>query len=131
MTLRVCIVEDDQDIQEALRLLFEEIDGIIEEAIDGEAALALLRTEPLPRVLLLDRVMPRLDGVGVLRALAQAPDLQRRTAAILMTARHEPPDAHLAELLGALGVEVITKPFDVEDVLHSVERAWQRLIDTL
>lgn len=131
MTLRVCIVEDDQDIQEALRLLFEEIDGIIEEAADGEAALALLRTKPLPRVLLLDRVMPRLDGVGVLRALAQAPDLQRRTAVILMTARHEPPDAHLAELLATLGVEVITKPFDVEDVLHSVERAWQRLIDTL
>ena len=131
MTLRVCIVEDDQDIQEALRLLFDEIDGIIEEAADGEAALALLRTQPLPRVLLLDRVMPRLDGVGVLRALAQAPDLQRRTAVILMTARHEPPDAHLAELLATLGVEVITKPFDVEDVLHSVERAWQRLIDTL
>lgn len=131
MTLRVCIVEDDQDIQEALRLLFEELDGIIEEAADGEAALDLLRAQPQPRVLLLDRVMPRLDGVGVLRALAQAPDLQRRTAVILMTARHEPPDAHLAELLGALGVEIITKPFDVEDVLHSVERAWQRLIDTL
>lgn len=131
MTLRVCIVEDDQDIQEALRLLFEEIDGIIEEAADGEAALDLLRAQPQPRVLLLDRVMPRLDGVGVLRALAQAPDLQRRTAVILMTARHEAPDAHLAELLATLGVEVITKPFDVEDVLHSVERAWQRLIDTL
>lgn len=131
MTLRVCIVEDDQDIQEALRLLFEEIDGIIEEAADGEAALDLLRAQPLPRVLLLDRVMPRLDGVGVLHALTQAPDLQRRTAVILMTARHEPPDAHLAELLAALGVEIITKPFDVEDVLHSVERAWQRLIDTL
>ena len=131
MTLRVCIVEDDQDIQEALRLVFEELDGIIEEAADGEAALDLLRAQPQPRVLLLDRVMPRLDGVGVLRALAQAPDLQRRTAVILMTARHEPPDAHLAELLGALGVEIITKPFDVEDVLHSVERAWQRLIDTL
>jgi CheY-like chemotaxis protein len=130
MTLRMCIVEDDQDIQEALRLLFEEIDGIIEEAADGEAALTLLRDQPLPRVLLLDRVMPRLDGVGVLRALAQAPDLRRRTAVILMTARHEPPDAHLAELLGALGVEIITKPFDVENVLHSVERAWQRLIDT-
>ncbi|HEX6777253.1 MAG TPA: response regulator [Ktedonobacterales bacterium] len=131
MTLRVCIVEDDQDIQEALRLLFEETDGIIEEAPDGEAALDLLRTQPLPRVLLLDRVMPRLDGVGVLRALAQAPDLQRRTAVIFMTARHEPPDAHLAELLAALDIEIITKPFDVEDVLHSVERAWQRLIDTL
>ena len=131
MTLRFCIVEDDEDIREALRLLFEETDGIIEEADDGEAALALLRTQALPRVLLLDRVMPRLDGVGVLRALAQAPDLQRRTAVILMTARHEPPDARLAELLGALGVETITKPFEVEDVLQSVERAWQRLIDTL
>jgi CheY-like chemotaxis protein len=131
MPLHVCIVEDDPDIRDALRLLFEEAETTIEEAADGEAALNLLRTQVAPRVLLLDRAMPRLDGVGVLRALAQEPDLQRRTAILFMTARHEPPDAQLSALLTTLGVETITKPFDVDVMFISVERAWQRLIDTL
>jgi two-component system response regulator ResD len=131
MPLRVCIVEDDPDIRDTLRLLFEEAETTIEEAAGGEAALNLLRTQAAPRVLLLDRVMPRLDGVGVLRALAQEPDLQRRTVTLFMTARHEPPDAQLSALLTTLGVETITKPFDVDSIFISAERAWQRLIDTL
>lgn len=131
MPLHICIVEDDPDIRDALRLLFEEAETTIEEAADGEAALNLLRTQAVPRVLLLDRAMPRLDGVGVLRALAQEPDLQRRTAILFMTARHAPPDAQLSALLATLGVETIMKPFDVDVMFISVERAWQRLIDTL
>lgn len=130
MTLRVCLVEDDADIREVLRLLFEEAEAIIEEAADGEAALALLREKAVPRVLLLDRVMPRLDGEGVLRALAQAPDLRQRTTVFLMTARQERPTAALAELLASLEVEIISKPFDVEIVFQQVERAWQRLCGT-
>ena len=131
MPLHVCIVEDDPDIRDTLRLLFEEAEATIEEAADGEAALALLRAQVAPRVVLLDRLMPRLDGVSVLRALAQEPNLQRRTAVLFMTASHETPDAQLAALLATLGADSITKPFDVEAVFLSVERAWQRLIDTL
>ncbi|HEU5198156.1 MAG TPA: response regulator [Ktedonobacterales bacterium] len=131
MPLRVCVVEDDPDIRDALHLLFEEAEATIEEAADGEAALNLLHAQAASRVLLLDRAMPRLDGVGVLRVLAQEPALQRRTAVLFMTARHEPLDAQLSALLTTLGVETITKPFDVDVLFISVERAWQRLIDTL
>jgi CheY-like chemotaxis protein len=130
MTLRVCIVDDDQDIRESLRTLFEDNKAIVEEAADGEAALALLRALAVPRVLLLDRMMPRLDGLGVLRALAQQPDLQRRTAILFMTARHEPPTAALAELLTTLGGVILTKPYDIDVLLGHVERAWQRLINS-
>jgi CheY-like chemotaxis protein len=130
MTMRVCLVEDDADIRDTLRFIFEETEAIIEEAADGEAALALLREQPAPRVMLLDRVMPRLDGVGVLRALAQTPDLRQRTTVLLMTACQEPPTAALAELLASLRAEVISKPFDVDDLLAQVDRAWQRMCGT-
>lgn len=128
MTLRVCIVEDDPDIRDTLRLLFEDAGAIIEEAADGEAALTLLREQAVPRVLLLDRLMPHLDGVGVLRALAEAPDLRQRTAVLLMTALWEPPDAALTELLNRPGDATIFKPFDVFAVFQHVERAWQQLV---
>jgi CheY-like chemotaxis protein len=131
MPLRVCIVDDDQDIRESLRALFEETEAIVEEAEQGVAALALLEREPAPRVLLLDRLMPRLDGVGVLRALAQFRRLSQRTAIVFMTARYEPLDASLGELAAALHVEVLTKPFEIDVLLEHVERAWQRLTDLL
>lgn len=128
MILRVCIVEDDVDIRDTLRWFFEEAEAIIEEAPDGEAALPPLSEQAVHRVLLLDRLMPRLDGVGFLRALAQAPDLRQRTAVVLMTARQEPLDAALAELLTSLGIATLFKPFDLDVVSQHVERAWQQLI---
>ncbi len=128
MTIRVCIVEDDLAIRESLRFLFEDAEAFVEEAVDGEAALGLLRTEETPRVLLLDRLMPGLDGVGVLRALAAEPAIQQRTAILFMSARTAPPDAELAKLLKALGITTINKPFDVNTLLILVEHAWQRLI---
>lgn len=130
MALRVCIVDDDQDIRESLRTLFEDTGAQVEEAADGAVALALLRAEALPRVVLLDRVMPRVDGIAVLRALAETPDLQGRTAILFMTAHHESSDAALQELLTTLGAVPLSKPFDVEVLLGHVERAWQQLIDT-
>jgi two-component system OmpR family response regulator len=128
VTIRVCIVEDDLAIRESLRFLFEDAEAFVEEAADGEAALGLLRTEEVPRVLLLDRLMPGLDGVGVLRVLAAEPAIQQRTAILFMSARIAPPDAELAKLLKTLGVMTINKPFDVNTLLMLVERAWQRLI---
>lgn len=128
MRLRVCIVDDDLDIRDSLRILFEDFEALVEEATDGEAALTLLRAHGAPRVVLLDHLMPRLDGVGVLRALAQAPDLQQRTAILYMTAHHEPLTVGLRTLLSAVGGVMLLKPFDVDVLLGQVEQAWQRLI---
>ncbi|MGZ3582847.1 MAG: response regulator [Ktedonobacterales bacterium] len=131
MVLHVCIVDDEPGIRRMLRFLFEEAGAIVEEAANGEAALAVLRTKAVPRVLLLDRLMPGLDGYGVLRALAGAPDLQQRTATFFMTAAHEPPSAALARLFAALQVQIVTKPFDdVVALLTQVEDAWHHLLQT-
>lgn len=75
MTLRVLIAEDENLVRQGIRKLLE-LDSRIEitaEAGDGEEALRLI-AETKPDVVLLDVRMPRLDGLGVLRALQKKPD---------------------------------------------------------
>ncbi len=75
MTLRVLIAEDETLVRQGIRKLLE-LDSRIEivaEAGDGEEALRWIG-EARPDVVLLDVRMPRLDGLGVLRALKDRPD---------------------------------------------------------
>ena len=75
MTLRVLIAEDETLVRQGIRKLLE-LDSriaIVAEAGDGEEALRLIG-ETKPDVVLLDVRMPRLDGLGVLRALQEKPD---------------------------------------------------------
>lgn len=120
---RVCVVDDDEGIRETLRFLLEDAGYEVEEAPGGAAALRLLDDAALPRVMLLDRMMPRVDGVAVLRALADRPEVARRTAILFMTARSDPPDAEMARALAAFTIGTVAKPFDLDALLAAVERA--------
>jgi DNA-binding NarL/FixJ family response regulator len=72
-TLRVVIADDHNVVREGLRLILSEADGIevIGEARDGEEAVRLVQ-QLTPDVILMDLMMPKLDGVGAARALAAA-----------------------------------------------------------
>ena len=75
MTLRVLLVEDETLVRQGIRKLLE-LESRIEitaEAGDGEEALRLI-SEVRPDVVLLDVRMPKLDGLGVLRALQENPE---------------------------------------------------------
>jgi CheY-like chemotaxis protein len=67
--VRVLIVDDDEQIRLTLRLIMEEGDYATLEAASGEATLAQLRASAEPLVVLLDVMMPRVDGLDVLRAV--------------------------------------------------------------
>jgi DNA-binding NarL/FixJ family response regulator len=74
LSLRVCIVEDETLVRHGIRKLLE-LGGRVEvvaEARDGEEALAQIE-QTRPDVVLLDVRLPRLDGIGVLRALREKP----------------------------------------------------------
>ena len=74
MSLRVCIVEDETLVRHGIRKLLE-LGGRVEvvaEARDGEEALLQIE-QTRPDVVLLDVRLPRLDGIGVLRALREKP----------------------------------------------------------
>jgi CheY-like chemotaxis protein len=124
---RVCVVDDDEGIRDTLRYLLEDAGYEVEEAAGGGAALRLLEASSLPRVMLLDRMMPRVDGVAVLRALADQPETAQRTAIVFMTARSDPPDAETARMIAASTAGTVAKPFDLDALLTAVERASQLL----
>lgn len=75
MSFRVCVVEDETLVRHGIRKLLE-LGGRVEvvaEARDGEEALAQIE-QSRPDVVLLDVRLPRLDGIGVLKALREKPD---------------------------------------------------------
>ncbi len=110
MTLKVLHVDDEPDIREVASLSLD-LDGDIEtrSAASGMDALALLAGDFRPDVILLDVMMPDLDGPGTLQRLRLLPGYAD-TPVIFMTARALSHEQGSFIALGALGV--ITKPFD-------------------
>ena len=124
----VCVVDDDQDIRESLRFLLEEAGYTVEEADNGLELLTLLRTQPRPRVVLLDRMMGQLDGIQTLRQFSGEPTAVRRnTVIIFMSARSDHPDPASADLIAKWIFATVVKPFHLDDLLATVTRASAQL----
>lgn len=124
---RVCIVDDDPGIRDSLRFLFEDVGYEVAEENDGVDAVRFLQQARQPWVVLLDRTMPRMDGIGVLRMVASQPAVRQRTAILFMTARNDPPGAEIGELIRSQVFAVLSKPFNLDTLLDAAERASQQL----
>ena len=123
------IVDDDPDIRDTIRLLFEEAEYPILEASNGEEALRLMRTSREGLIILLDNYMPVLDGEGVLRTILRDRRLRRHHAIIFVTGMARlSRRLSLQRLLLALSIEAITKAFNIADLEHAVERARIKLL---
>lgn len=118
MTTRVLIAEDDLHIVELLTFVLERERYAVAAASDGEAALARLRSEP-PDLLILDVMLPRMNGFEVLKAIRSDPKL-RSLRVIVLTAKGQAQDRRTAEALGI--EEFMTKPFSNQDVIAAVRR---------
>jgi CheY-like chemotaxis protein len=116
----VLIVDDDLDTRDVLRLVLEDAGHEVAEAPDGQIALKMLRASAFPLVVILDLLMPRLDGVGVLRAVLEDDDLAARHAYLVLTVMTPSRVATSAPLLSALSAPVVYKPFDVDALLDMV-----------
>lgn len=123
----VLVVDDDRAIRETLRFVLEDEGYHVLEAPDGMAALDVLRTTLTPTVVLLDLMMPRLDGVGVLSAVAHDSRLANQNAYIVITANRYRLDNRAAHLLTDLHVAVVPKPFDMDALLDTVALAARRI----
>ncbi|RZJ43185.1 MAG: response regulator [Brevundimonas sp.] len=109
-SLAVLHVDDEPDIREVAGLSLDLDPGVVlTTAESGEVALQLLEGGLRPDVILLDVMMPRLDGPGALARLRLLPGLEE-TPVIFMTARVQASERDRYLDLGAIGV--ITKPFD-------------------
>lgn len=127
----VLVVDDDEDIRMSMRTLLEEIGGHhVHEASDGIEALAHLRESTEPLVVLLDLLMPGLDGIGVLQTVAQDEELATRHAFVLVTVSRRATSSDFPASLALmipLAVPVIPKPFDINVLLQTVNDANRRL----
>ncbi|MBF6590392.1 MAG: response regulator [Ktedonobacterales bacterium] len=120
---QVLIVDDEPEIRHSVRVLLEDAGYAITEAPDGFAALEMLRASKIPHVVLLDLMMPRLDGHGVLGVVAGDRRLTERHRFIVMTAANRTLPLAFANLLTSLAIPVIGKPFDLDELLEAVRRA--------
>lgn len=118
----VLIVDDDQSIRAMLGFLFEDEGFEVREAADGQEALEMLADDP-PDAMVLDLMMPRVDGHGVLRARKEQ-DLAPDCRIVILTAKAEPSDAVWCWELGA--DEYVNKPVDPEQLLREVQLLLRR-----
>jgi len=124
----VLVIQHDDALRETLREVLEDTGYQVVEAHDSEGALAILRVNDKgSMVVVLDQFMPRLDGVELLREVAQDGRLAKRYSFILLSAARLSMRLALIRLLTKLSVQVVAKPFDVEDFLAVVAAANQRL----
>ena len=122
---RVLVVDDERSIRLLCRVNLIASGMEVLEASNGREGLELARRER-PDLVLLDVMMPELDGWAVARELA-ADEQTREIPIVFLTARADPADRRLGEQLG--GVGYVVKPFDpvtigefVEEVLMRVAR---------
>lgn len=121
---RILYVEDEPDIQTVARLALEMIGGFT-VAICSSGAEALERVgEFAPDLVLLDVMMPGMDGPTVLARLRELPGTAA-TPVVFMTAKIQPQEVAEYRALGA--VEVIGKPFDPIALPEQVREIWRRI----
>lgn len=119
---RILVVEDDPDISNMLRIYFQSQDYEVSVAQRGEEALEVCRHQ-LPNVVVLDIMLPDMDGYDVCRELRS----NLRTShipIIFLTQKDERSDKIRGLELGA--DDYITKPFDVEELKLRVRNAMAR-----
>jgi CheY-like chemotaxis protein len=125
----VLIVDDDDAIRETLRCILEDASYTVLEDHDGLAAVQRLRRSRTPKVVLLDLMMPGLDGAGVLKEITGDRHLMRRCAFVLVTASHKMLTPSFVKLLSSLSIPVITKPWDIDHLLKVVASAAASMTD--
>ena len=121
---KLLIVDDEPDIRGILAFTLEDCGFEVREAADGAEAIAALRATP-PDCLVLDLMMPGVDGFGVLRSRRQL-GLAPETRILIVTAKTAERDYVRGWELGA--DEYVTKPFDPD---HLVEKVKELLATSL
>lgn len=116
----ILVVDDSAVIVRLLAMALESGGYAVETAADGEEGLARA-VELQPPVLLVDAMMPKLDGYQLCAAIRSDPTLARQPYVIMLTASGQEADRGRAEEAGV--DEFMTKPFSPSNLLDTVGRA--------
>jgi CheY-like chemotaxis protein len=118
---KLLYVDDDADIREIVEMSLG-LDGRVRvsSSAGGELALATMRSEQ-PDLVVLDVMMPGMDGPTILRHMRSDPQLQH-IPVIFMTAKANPQE--VARFRGLSAIGVIAKPFDPMTLGDQVRALW-------
>ncbi len=114
---KILLVDDEEDILDFLELILEEQGYVIIKANSGRAALAAAQMHH-PDLILLDIMMPEMDGWEVLKLLKADEEMQDTPVAML-TARTEMKDKIQGLQEGA--IDYICKPFSTKDLIDKLQ----------
>ena len=124
MSGAVLIIEDDVRIAHWVKVYFERAGFSAEVTHDGESGLAMAR-DLAPDLVILDLMLPRLDGVELCRILRRESDVP----IIMLTAREAPAERITGLETGA--DDYIVKPFDPDEVIARAEAVLRRVRGTV
>lgn len=119
--LRVLVADDDAGMRIVLRKIIEKVEGftLVGEAGDGNEAVSM--AEKLkPQVVFLDVEMPEMTGIECARVIQ---DMNPATVIIFATAH----DTYMSDAFEVYAFDYLVKPFKVERVIQTLERARERL----
>lgn len=124
---KVLVVDDDAAIRWLVHAALEEAGYTVSEAPDGKPALEHLQASQEDMVVVLDLMMPGMDGLTLLERIAADASFARRHAYVVMTACRQPFPMPVVNVFKQLGVRVMQKPFELDVLTATVEQAANRL----
>lgn len=119
---RILYVEDEPDIQAVARIALATVGGfVLKVCSSGEEAVREVAGFD-PELILLDVMMPGMDGPGTLKALRALPGVER-VPVVFMTAKVQPNEVAHYKSLGAL--DVVAKPFNPMTLAEQIRSIWR------
>ncbi len=118
--MRILVVDDERSVREAVARALTLEGYAVEQAADGEEALAMVRDRP-PDAVVLDVLMPRVDGLEVCRRMRAAGD---RTPVLMLTARDAVADRVAGLDSGA--DDYLVKPFALAELMARLRALFRR-----
>ncbi len=115
--MSILIVEDDKDIREALEGVLEFSDYCVATAGDGQAALEYLRSHPDTDVVLLDLMMPRMNGYEFRQEQLKDPSLAEIPVIVVSALKVSEEERHALRASAFLG-----KPVQLEELLGALNK---------
>ena len=121
---RICYVEDDEDIQRIVRMSLERVGKMrVQIVTDPTLAIAAMKAFK-PDLVMLDWMMPAMDGPTVFRHMKQNPETSALPV-VFITAKATHKDMDELMALGAAGA--ISKPFSPKDLPDQLRAIWAKL----
>jgi len=121
---RICYVEDDEDIQRIVRMSLERIGKMTVELVTDPMVAIGAITSFKPDLVMLDWMMPGMDGPTLFRKMKQLPEVSALPV-VFITAKATQRDMDELIALGAAGT--ISKPFYPKDLPDQLRAIWAKL----